>query len=219
MADHLDEVESFVSEIRKQGLSRFEKKISPLIDQPWSELSQEITAIDNQLQKLNTWRAQDQQGAIYLKISCMLLALYSSLKPLFENEDDLLKIMQETITVNIGADMDAFLKDRFGISPDAPDDAWDSLCKNYIIKGSQRYGCNWVFEKGIKDQRRFFVNVRKCGFADFFLDHGARDLLYTLCASDYSWGDELKKYNIRFERPTTLSEGSDACRFQFFKNS
>jgi len=29
----------------------------------------------------------------------------------------------------------------------------------------------------------------------------------------------LKKYNIQFERPTTLSEGSDACRFKFFKHS
>ncbi|MGD8764524.1 MAG: L-2-amino-thiazoline-4-carboxylic acid hydrolase [Desulfobacteraceae bacterium] len=220
MEDFLDEVEPLVSEIRKQGLRRFEEKISSLVDQPWSELTQEIFALDRQLQKLNSWRVQDQPGAIYLKISCMLLALYRTLKPLFENEDDLLNIIQETIIeTNIGQDMDAFLQDHFGISPDAPDDAWDTLCKNYIVQGSQRYGCNWVFEKGIKDQRRFFVNVRKCGFADFFLDHGARDLLYTLCASDYSWGDGLKKYNIQFERPTTLSEGSDACRFQFIKNS
>jgi hypothetical protein len=85
--------------------------------------------------------------------------------------------------------------------------------KDHILKGIK------IFEKGIKDQRRFFVNVRKCGFADVLLDHGARDLLYTLCATDYTWGDGLGKYNIRFERPTTISEGSDACRFQFFKNA
>ena len=27
----------------------------------------------------------------------------------------------------------------------------------------------------------------------------------------------IEEYGIRLERPTTLSEGSDACRFQFFK--
>ncbi len=220
MPDYLEEVEPLVSEIRKEGLNRFESKISPFVDQPWSNLIQEIDVLDQQLQKLNAWRVQDQQGAIYLKISCMLLALYSTLQPHFENEDDLLSIIQEMITeTNIGQDVDTFLQDHFGISPDEPDGAWDRLCKDFIVGASQRYGCNWVFEKGIKDERRFFVNVRKCGFADFFLDHGARDLLYTLCASDYSWGDGLKKYNIQFERPTTLSEGSDACRFQFFYNS
>ena len=219
MPDYLEEVEPFVSEIRQQGLNLFEEKTSPLVDQPWSELSQEIVALDGKLQKINVWRVQDQQGAIYLKISCLLLAVYRTLQPLFENEDDLLDIVQEIIAeTTIGQNMDAFLQDHFGISPDAPDEAWGKLCENYIAKNRERFGCNWVFEKGIKDQRRFFVNVRKCGLADFFLNHGARDLLYTLCASDYTWGDGLKKYNIGFERPTTLSQGSDACRFQFFKN-
>ena len=69
----------------------------------------------------------------------------------------------------------------------------------------------------MRDERRFFINVRKCLFADFFLAHDARAVLYQLCATDYAWGDALGEYNIRFERPTTLSEGSDACRFQFFK--
>ena len=45
----------------------------------------------------------------------------------------------------------------------------------------------------------------------------AREDLYLLCATDYIWGDALEKYGIRFERPTTLSEGSDACRFQLFR--
>jgi len=219
MPDYLEEVEPFVSEIRNQILNRLEQKISPMEDQPWSELSQEIIALDRQLQKVNVWRAQDQQGAIYLKISCMLLATYRTLQPLFEYDDNLLDIIREFITETyIGQNMDAFLQDHFGISSDAPDEAWERLCENYIAKSGERFGCNWVFEKGIKDQKRFFVNVSKCGFADFFLNHGARDLLYTLCASDYTWGDGLKEYNIRFERPTTLSEGSDACRFQFFKN-
>jgi hypothetical protein len=219
MPDYLEEVEPFVFEIRKQILNRLEQKISIMEDQPWSELSEEILALDRHLQKVDAWRAQDQQGAIYLKIACMLLAIYRTLQPLFENEEKFLDIIREYITETyIGQNLDAFLQDHFGISPDAPDEAWEKLCENYLGKSNERFGCNWVFERGLKDHRRFFVNVKKCGFADFFLNHGARDLLYTFCASDYTWGDGLKKYNIRFERPTTLSEGSEACRFQFFKD-
>jgi hypothetical protein len=219
MPDLLEEVEPFVSEIRKQSLDLLEQKIAPLGNQTWSGLSDEIIVLDRHLQKVDAWRAQDQQGAIYLKIACLLLAIHRTLQPLFDNGEELLDIIQAHITETyIGQNMDAFLQDHFGISSDAPDGAWKTLCENYLVKANERFGCNWVFEKGIKDQRRFFVNVKKCGFADFFLNHGARDLLYTLCASDYTWGDGLKKYNIRFERPTTLSEGSDACRFQFFKD-
>ena len=67
------------------------------------------------------------------------------------------------------------------------------------------------------DQKRCFVNVRKCGFNDFFLENNARELLYSLCVLDYVWADALEEYGIAFERPTILAEGSDACRFQFFK--
>ena len=41
------------------------------------------------------------------------------------------------------------------------------------------------------------------------------------CAMDYVWAEELAhpRYHVRFERPTTLAVGDDACRFRFFKSS
>ena len=48
MPDYLEEVEPLVSEIRKEGLNRFESKISPFVDQPWSNLIQEIDVLDQQ---------------------------------------------------------------------------------------------------------------------------------------------------------------------------
>ena len=113
--------------------------------------------------------------------------------------------------------MDAFLLDHFGISPDAPDEAWDRICAEFITRSEKRYGSGWVLEQGIRDERRCFFNYRSCGFADFFMDNDAREVLYLVCATDYIWGDALEKYGIRLERPTTLSEGADACRFQLFR--
>jgi hypothetical protein len=38
-----------------------------------------------------------------------------------------------------------------------------------------------------------------------------------ICALNYAWSDALEEYGIPFQRPTLLSEVSDACRFPFFK--
>jgi len=218
MPNFFADAEIMVSDIRNQALSYFEQHITVSENISWSKLSKEILTFDKQLQKDNEWRAQDLQGAIYLKMSCTLLAAYRTMKPLNPDEENLLDVIRDfVIKTAIGDDADAFLYDRYEITPDASEKAWELLCGKFIESSRERMGCSWVAEKGLKDQKRFFVNYTKCGFADFFLDNDARDVLYTLCASDYAWCDGLKKYNIRFERPTMVSEGGDACRFQFFK--
>ena len=113
--------------------------------------------------------------------------------------------------------MDDYFEKRMGILNDKPETAWKKLCENYIRIGEAQFGKSWVFEQGVMDTKRCFVNVRKCGFYDFFLENGARDLLYCFCALDYVWIDALEKYGLKFQRPTILAEGSDDCRFQFFK--
>ena len=147
-----------------------------------------------------------------------MLAVHRTLLPHFEQKQALLSHMKAVIDrINFQGGMDAFLLEHFGISPEAPEDAWDQICANFIPKGRERYGSGWVVEQGMRDDRRCFFNFHKCGFADFFLDNDAREVLYLVCATDYIWGDALEKYGIRFERPTTLSEGADACRFQLFR--
>ena len=113
--------------------------------------------------------------------------------------------------------LEAYLLKRFGISTGTPEEAWNQVCANFKKRGEKQFGNAWIYEQGIKDHKRCFVNVRKCGFADFFLDNGAPEVLNLLCVLDYVWADALEDFGIRFERPTTLAEGSDACRFQFFK--
>jgi hypothetical protein len=218
MSELLEQIEPVAAEVRKAVFADLERRVSKLVERSWSEIGPKISELAGALERADAWRVEDQQGAIHLKISCAILAMYRTLLPLFEERERVLDHLQAVLNAaNFSRGMDAFLLDRFGISPDAPEDAWDTLRRNYMEKGRKRYGKAWVFEEGMKDHRRFFVNIRKCGFADFFLAHGAREVLYLLCASDYMWGDALEKYNIRFERPTTLAEGSDACRFQLFK--
>jgi hypothetical protein len=215
----MDEMEPLAAELRMQVLSELEERTGPLVSPPWDELREQIHRLDSALQQANAWRARDPQGAMYLKIGCCVLAVYRTLAPHFEDKQDLLDQIRNVIhLINFQGGMDAFLLDHYGISPEEPEDAWNQICSNFIPKGRKRYGSGWVVEQGIRDDRRCFFNFYECGLADFFLNNDAREVLYLFCATDYIWGGALEeKYGIRFERPTMLSEGADACRFQLFR--
>lgn len=218
MSQLLDKVEPIAAGMRKQVLADLGKRVAPLLDEAWPELEREISDLTAVLERSNAWRAEDEPGAIYLKVGCSILAIYRTLQPRFEDRRELLRVLKSVIdAIAFSGGVEAFLRDRLGISPEAPGEAWDRIRTRFLKQGREGYGSGWIYEQGIEDERRYFVNIRKCGLADFFLDNGAREVLYLLCATDYVWGDALEEYGIRFERPTTLSEGGDACRFQFFK--
>lgn len=221
MPEWLDQVEGLAVEMRQQILDELGQRAGGQAGPAWDEVREEIHRLDKVLQEANAWRVKDRQGAIYLKVSCTLLASYRVLAPCFEDAQELLSQIKAVLdAILFRGGMDAYLLEHFGISPDAPEEAWDQICENYVNRSRERYGGHWVVaEQGIRDHRRCFFNYYRCGFADFFLGNHARELLYLLCATDYTWGDALEKYGIRFERPTTLSEGADACRFQLFKTT
>ena len=219
MSGPFDEMEPLAAALRRQVLDELGRRISPLLASPWDEVERRIGRIDGALQEANAWRAEDPPGALLLKAGCTLLAVYRTLLPCLEDKEALLDPLKSVIHgINFQSGMDAFLLDHFGVTPqDTPEEAWAHLCSNFIPKARERFGRAWVVEQGIKDERRCFFNFRKCGFADFLLNNDGREVLYLLCATDYVWGDALEKYGIRFERPTTLSEGADVCRFQLFR--
>jgi hypothetical protein len=190
MSDLLEQIEPIAAEMRKELMNKLGSRITALVDRPWSELAQEIAERERALEITNAWRVLDQQSARILKLSCLLLAMYQTLLPLFEDRQELLDILKTVIDAAVFREgMEAFLLGRFGISSDdSPEVAWDRICKNFVKNGQERYGRAWLYEQGIRDQKRFFVNICQCGFADFFLKHGAREVLYLLCAADSSRG-------------------------------
>ena len=218
MPNLLEESEPMVVEMRKKILEDTGQQITHLADRPWEEISSEISNLAWVLEQANSWRAIDKQSAVFLKISSLALAVYRTLSPLFNDNEELLDTLQSTLkAVFFSEGSEAYLIKRFGISPDLPEEAWLQVCANFKKRGEKQFGKAWTYEQGVKDHKRCFVNVRKCGFADFFMDNGAPEVLNLLCVLDYVWADALEDYEIRFERPTILAEGSDACRFQFFK--
>jgi hypothetical protein len=218
MSDSQEQLEPVLSLMRERLIGSSESKISSLATSHWPEIAQKILELSKILATLNTWRVEDQQGSIFLNLGCMFLSTYRTMEPYFEDKNKFLDVLRDVIVrVYLGDNIETFLKDNFGISRDAPDEAWDRFCENFIPLARKKQGRGWILEYGIRDHKRFFVNVRKCVFAEFLLAEGARDLLYQFCSLDYAAADELEKCGIRFSRPTMLSEGSNLCRLQYFR--
>lgn len=218
MSNSLDEIEPMVVEMRNKILEGVGKQITHLADRPWEEILAEISNLAKALEQANAWRVIDKQSAKFLKMSSLVLAVYRTLSPLFTDNQELLDTLQSILkSIFFAEGLEAYLLKRFGISPGSPEEAWNRVCANFKKRGKEQFGNAWTYEQGVKDHKRCFVNVRKCGFADFFLDNSAPEVLNLLCVLDYVWADALEDYGIMFERPTILAEGSDACRFQFFK--
>ena len=62
--------------------------------------------------------------------------------------------------------------------------------------------------------------VTRCAFHQFFIDHGEPQLTKLLCLWDRNWMDPINNSRrpVRIERPTTISTGSDVCRFRFVRD-
>ena len=62
--------------------------------------------------------------------------------------------------------------------------------------------------------------VRRCGFHQFFIDHGEPTLTPVVCAFDRFWLEIMDRSSrpVRTERPTTISTGGDSCRFRFIRD-
>lgn len=80
-----------------------------------------------------------------------------------------------------------------------------------------RYGGAFSFMTLESTNDAFVQGVSKCFYNDYFRAHGAPDLIQVFCAFDKLWIDEIKasRDKVRFDRPTTLANGDDFCRFAF----
>ena len=182
----MKEVSNFCHKAFNRFIEQLRIHIEPLIDQPWDDIIAKIDKLAKSFEQDNAWRIKDPVNVIHLQLACLLLAVYRTLIAFFDNKQELLNIMGMAIKQTVYADgVEHFLHERMGISEQYPEKAWDTICQNFKKNGDKVYGKGWVFEQDILDDKRCFVNIRKCLYADFFLDNDASDILYLLCATDY----------------------------------
>ena len=167
----------------------------------------------------NAQLAEDSAAVRWIGLSSMLLATYRSLRSSLGDEKRALTILREALTDPLREQIIPYIETRFGIFQDAPDEAFSRVTQNFKSRGEASFGRSFRYVDDVRDDRRAFVNIERCLFNEFFRRNGAPEVTPILCALDNVWADELSKsrYGVRFQRPTTLARGDDACRFQFTK--
>ncbi len=194
-------------------------QIRDLHGRSWEEIE---TAIRDRMIKLteqNKARMIDAPSRQWLLLASMVLAAYRELLPLVGDEQTGLSILRDAMAAPFKERLTSYIADRFGISQDAPEQAFNRIAENFKARGEERFGQAYTYVQEVQDEGRSFVNIQKCFFDDFFRANGAREVTPIFCAVDNLWAEELEKpqYGVRFERPTTLARGDDMCRFQFTK--
>jgi hypothetical protein len=163
--------------------------------------------------------AQDAPGEQWLRTSSTVLAAYEALKPAIGGPE-LLALFREALEGPFRQQIANYMENRFGISESAPEEAFARIAENFQKRGEQRFGLAFRYAADIRDSGRNFVNIERCFFNDFFRANHAPEVTSLFCALDKVWANALEqpRYRVRFERPTTLADGDDACRFQFSKS-
>ncbi len=167
-----------------------------------------------QAQKLKPTKGDPSRR--WLAFCWSILFAYRVLRP-FLGRDRTITVLRHLLSRGFKTHTQRYMSTRFGISQERPADAFDLISQSYKTRGESMFGPRFTYVQAIQDQRRSHVHITRCLFNDFFRTHGAPEVTSVFCALDTVWADELNhpRYQARFERPTTLAVGDDACRFQF----
>ena len=165
---------------------------------------------------LKPWQGKGDPTPRWRRLSWAVLIAYRLLRPVI-GEKRARGAIHSVLSRQFRRHAPAYLEDRFGITQDAPGEAFARIAENYQPRGQRLFGAGFSYVQAVQTAERSDTHIRKCLFNDFFRAHGAAELTPIFCALDSIWVDELHKprYGVRFARPTTLAAGDDACRFQF----
>ena len=164
------------------------------------------------------WAGDDSSVAL-LRMGSLLLAVYRVVLPLVGNKDAAIKLLRTAVAASGKNLVHPTLFLLFGISPFAPRKAFEKIAANLKKRIERVFGSHFLVEQVVNDGERSFIHVKRCFFYDFFAANGVPELTRVFCAWDNLWADELKKpkYEVGFDRPTTLGYGGDVCRFHLRK--
>jgi hypothetical protein len=160
--------------------------------------------------------ATDEGSERNLRFTSLLLASYQQVREVLGTEATL-ALLHDTLATPRRAMLREYMKRRFDVDVDYPDRAFERIAANFITRGRAAFGAGFTYEQDVQTDTHSFINVTRCFFLNFFTASGAPELTTVLCLLDTLWADELVAgpYNVTCERPTIMSRGDDACRFQF----
>lgn len=189
-------------------------------DRPPNELERDVRARVASIVGRNAHLVLDPPTGQWLQRTSIVLAVYQTLETIVDRTE-LISVLRDAMVEPFKEKMSDYLLNRFGISQDAPKEAFARIAENFKARGEERFGKAFVYVQDVQDANRTFTNIHQCFFNDFFRVNGSPEVTSIFCALDSVWVEALHDgdYEVRFARPTMLSQGADACRFQFSKSA
>lgn len=159
----------------------------------------------------------DAASGRWIPFCALLLAAYRALAAATGDRETALAALTEAARRPFTRQIAAYLETRFGVTQDAPEEAFDRIAAAFKPRGEERFGATFTYVQAVQERDRSHIHITRCLFNDFFAANAAAEVTSVLCALDMIWADEVAqpRYGVRFGRPTTLAAGDDACRFEF----
>jgi predicted nucleic-acid-binding Zn-ribbon protein len=209
------------SSFRGAVLHRLGARVAARLRASWAEIESHIAEEAGRLRQTHPSNPQGRGPSEWLERACLILAAYRALSALGEPASRVLEDLRAAVVEHFREGADQYLAARFGIEGRTGEDAFACIAENFKTRGEARFGPAFKYAQDVQDATRSFITIQRCGYFDFFRAHGAAEATRVFCALDIAWADELtrRRYPVSFERPTTIAQGDDACRFQFTRST
>ncbi len=172
----------------------------------------EISRLSDEIYGENTSLLIDPQASFHLFLTALILATYRYLKDKIGDEGKVLAAVRHAfLEPSRRLDLTEFTR-TFNVSPH-PFADFVTLAKE---KETATYGKSFIFVHEKDDDEAFHQHVTRCFYHDFFNTQGVPQLTAVFCSHDFIWMDAFRggSFGFAVERPTTLGEGGDKCRFE-----
>jgi len=200
-------------------LASLERNAAGVVNRPWCQVVKEIMQATGAIIRDNAALAVDEQSKMFLlPTSAFALAVYRVLSGIIGDRDRVIDILARSVAGQMSAE--AYVARRYGVTQDAPEQAFEMCRVNFKRIGEEQYGRSFVFDQDTSGDTDFCISVRKCYWKDFLSANGAIELLLPVsCMQDEMWIEELNKpkYRMTVRRSPTMAQGNDACRVYFSK--
>jgi len=187
----------------------------------WAPLPEMVLEEQKKVLEADSFAAKDLQSQNNVRMSSFGIGCYRAVTEISGDKLKALDIVQSASAKAFKAMVGDYILARFNVDPQRPQEAFDRIAERFKAGGEERFGDVFKYDQVVQSDEESFVNISKCFFCGFMAHHGVPELTTLHCNMDAVWAEELEKekYGVKFERPTLMSLGDDACRFQFTRKS
>ncbi len=178
------------------------------------ELVGRIEELAPQLVEADRGLAVDVQSASMLQISALILASHQVLGPEIGDDEKTIDFLQRVFKKIGRRSTKLFTWILMGVPGNRMKTIEKALGSNI-----EAFGKTFEYETERNGDESYELKMTRCFFYNYFSKHDVPRLTSVLCAWDEIWMEEIDpavdRHRVKAERPTLMSSGDDACRFQF----